>query len=107
MSCARGCRGSILSVLVFVWGLPPVKAALDAWTTVRVPVPALHNLIERVPPVVAEAAPEPAVFAVSWLSATGTGIFSPRSSRVSSWGARWPNSRAPTGARCVWSARRW
>jgi lactate permease len=66
---------AILSVLVFVWGLPPVKAALDGWTTVRVPVPGLHHLIERVPPVVAEAAKEPAVFAVSWLSATGTGIF--------------------------------
>ena len=25
----------ILSVLVFVWGLPHVKGALDAWTTVR------------------------------------------------------------------------
>jgi lactate permease len=66
---------AILSVLVFVWGLPPVKTALDAWTTIRVPVPGLHNLIERVPPVVAAAAQEPALFAVSWLSATGTGIF--------------------------------
>ena len=65
---------AILSVLVFVWGLPPVKTALDGWTTVRIPVPGLHNLIERVPPVVAEAAREPAVFAVTWLSATGTSI---------------------------------
>ena len=65
----------ILSVLVFVWGLPPVKAALDGWTTVRVPVAGLHHLVQRVPPVVAAAAPEPAVFAVSWLSATGTAIF--------------------------------
>lgn len=65
----------ILSVLVFVWGLPPVKATLDAWTTARMPVPGLHALVQRVPPVVAAAAPEPAVFAVSWLSATGTAIF--------------------------------
>lgn len=65
----------ILSVLVFVWGLPPVKAALDGWTTVRVAVPGLHNLIERVPPVVADAAREPALFAISWVSATGTSIF--------------------------------
>ncbi len=65
----------ILSVLVFVWGLPPVKAALDGATTVRIPVPLLHDLIERVPPVVAVAAREPAMFAVAWLSATGSSIF--------------------------------
>ncbi len=65
----------ILSVLVFVWGLPPVKAALDGATTMRIAVPALHDLIERVPPVVAVAAKEPAMFAVTWLSATGTSIF--------------------------------
>jgi lactate permease len=65
---------TILSVLVFVWGLPPVKGGLDAWTTGRLPVPALHNLVLRVPPVVPAPAPEPAVFAAAWLSATGTGI---------------------------------
>ena len=64
----------ILSVLVFVWGLPPVKGALDAWTTGRLKVPGLHNLVLRLPPVVLAPTPEPAVFAVSWLSATGTGI---------------------------------
>lgn len=63
----------VLSVLVFMWGLPPVKAALDAWTG-RLPVPALHNLVHRMPPVVRTPTPEPAVFAMSWLSATGTGI---------------------------------
>jgi lactate permease len=59
---------------VFAWGLPPVKGALDAWTTARLRVPGLHNLVLRVPPVVPAPAPEPAVFAVAWLSATGTGI---------------------------------
>ena len=66
---------AILSALVFLWGLPPVKAALDGLTTMRVAVAGLHKLVERVPPVVATAAAEPAVFAVSWLSATGTAIF--------------------------------
>ena len=65
----------ILSVVVFVWGLPFVKGAFDTWTTGRWPVPGLHNLVLRVPPVVVAPSPEPAVFAVSWLSATGTGIF--------------------------------
>ena len=64
----------ILSVLVFVWGLPQTKAALDAISIVRVPVPALHNLVQRVPPVVAAPKPEPAVFNLNWLSATGSGI---------------------------------
>jgi lactate permease len=65
----------ILSVLVFVWGLPQTKAWLDSLSIVRVPVPGLHNLVQRVPPVVAAARPEPAIYAINWLSATGTGIF--------------------------------
>jgi lactate permease len=65
----------ILSVLVFVWGLPQMKAWLDGISVVRVPVPSLHNLIQRVPPVVPSPRAEPAVFVFNWLSATGSGIF--------------------------------
>ena len=65
----------ILSVVVFFWGLPQVKAALDGISIVRIPVAGLHNLVMRVPPVVATPAPEAAVFALNWLSATGSGIF--------------------------------
>jgi lactate permease len=64
----------ILSVIVFFWGLPQVKAALDGISIVRIPVTGLHNLVMRVPPVVATPAPEAAVFALNWLSATGSGI---------------------------------
>jgi len=64
----------ILSVLVFIWGLPQTKAMLDGMSIVRVPVPGLHNLVQRVPPVVAVAKPEAAVFNLNWLSATGSGI---------------------------------
>ena len=64
----------VLSVLVFLWGLPQVRASLDGISAVRVEVPWLHQQIVRVPPVVREAAPEPAVYAFTWLSATGTGI---------------------------------
>jgi lactate permease len=64
----------ILSVLVFVWGLPQTKAGLDQMSIVRLPVPALHNLVQRVPPVVATPRPEAAVFNLNWLSATGSGI---------------------------------
>ncbi len=65
----------ILSVIVFAWGLPQVKALLDGISILRFPVPELHNLVMRTPPVVAEARPEAAVFALNWLSATGSGIF--------------------------------
>ena len=64
----------ILSVLVFLWGLPQVKAWLDSISVLRVEVPSLHNLVLRTPPVVADARPEAAVFALNWLSATGTSI---------------------------------
>lgn len=65
----------ILSVLVFVWGLPQAKALLDGVSIVRIEVPGVHNLIQRVPPVVPDARPEAAVFTLNWLSATGSGIF--------------------------------
>jgi lactate permease len=64
----------ILSILVFLWGLPQVKVFLDGFSTVKIPVYGLHNLIERVPPVVAAPQKEGAVYALNWLSATGTGI---------------------------------
>jgi lactate permease len=65
----------ILSVLVFLWGLPQVKIWLDDVSVLRIPVPGLHNLVSRMPPVVPTARPEPAVFLLNWLSATGSGIF--------------------------------
>jgi lactate permease len=64
----------ILSVIVFLWGLPQVKAALDGFSALRAPVPELHNLVQRMPPVVPDARPEAAVFVLNWLSASGTGI---------------------------------
>ena len=65
---------AILSVVVFLWGLPVVKAFLDSISIFKIPVAGLHNLILRVPPVVAKPTPEGAVFNLNWLSASGTGI---------------------------------
>jgi lactate permease len=65
----------ILSVVVFTWGLPSMKAWLDSLSAIRVPVPYLHQAVMRVPPVVHEPHPEAAVYAINWLSATGSGIF--------------------------------
>ncbi len=64
----------VVSLVVFAWGLPRVSAFVDAKTTVKIAVTGLHNVVFRVPPVVAAPTPEPAVFNLNWLSATGTGI---------------------------------
>ena len=65
----------ILSVIVFLWGLPSVKAFLDKISIFKIPVSGLHNLILRVPPVVAKQTAEAAVFNFNWISATGSSIF--------------------------------
>jgi len=64
----------ILSVFVFVWGLPPVKAWLNSIYAPSFPIAGLHNLIEKVPPVVPTPHKESAVYVLNLLSATGTGI---------------------------------
>jgi lactate permease len=64
----------ILTILVFVWGIPLVKSWLDGVSIFRFPIEGLHNVVEKVPPVVPKASKEAAVYALNWLSATGTGI---------------------------------
>lgn len=65
----------VLSLVVFAWGLPQMKAALDGLHRPVFDVPLLHRMVQRVPPVApVDAAPEAAVFAFNYLSATGTGI---------------------------------
>ncbi len=64
----------ILSIAVFLWGMPQFKAFLDGIFNLKIPVPGLDKLILRVPPLVTEPKPEAAVYALSLLSATGTGI---------------------------------
>ncbi len=85
----------ILIVCCALWGVPQFKtwlnnlfAAVAFKTTLlgspfagslSLPVwdmPALHNLVQRVPPVAPiNAKPEAARFAINWLSAAGTGVF--------------------------------
>jgi lactate permease len=64
----------ILSVVVFVWGLPQTKALLDGISFPHFSVPGLDKLVTRMPPVVAKPTAEGAVFNLNWLSATGSGI---------------------------------
>ena len=64
----------ILSVVVFIWGLPQTKSFLDGIAAPKIPVWSLHKLVSRMPPVVATPTPETAVFNFNFLSAAGTGI---------------------------------
>lgn len=64
----------ILSGIVFLWGLPTVKAGLDKLLLNNFPVAGLHQMVQRVPPVVPKPTSESAVFMGNWLSATGSGI---------------------------------
>ncbi|CAA0088053.1 Glycolate permease GlcA [Starkeya nomas] len=66
---------AILTVFVFAWGIPQVKTALDAIFISKIPFEGLHNMVFKVPPVVATAHAEAAVFNFNILSMTGTGIF--------------------------------
>jgi lactate permease len=65
---------AILSIFVFIWGVPQAKAFFDSIWTASIPITGLHNLVMKMPPVVAEAHAETAVFKFNILSMTGTGI---------------------------------
>ncbi|HET9708694.1 MAG TPA: L-lactate permease, partial [Gemmatimonadales bacterium] len=64
----------IVCVILLVWGTGWFKAAVNPIFTWNYAVDGLHNLINKVPPVVAKPTKEGAVFAFTWLSFTGTGM---------------------------------
>ena len=64
----------VLSVFVFLGGIPQVRAALDGVWTLKVPVAGLDGQVQKMPPVVAAPHVEAAVYNLNLLSATGTGI---------------------------------
>jgi lactate permease len=64
----------ILSVIVAVWGTGWFKGLVNPIFTWSYPIQGLHNMIQKVPPVVERPVNETAVFAFTYLSYTGTGI---------------------------------
>jgi lactate permease len=64
----------IVCAVLLVWGTGWFKAIVNPIFTVNWPIEGLHNLVEKAPPVVAKPAPEPAVFAFTYLSFTGSGM---------------------------------
>jgi lactate permease len=64
----------ILSVLVFLWGIPEWKKMLDGISVFKYDWPALHKVVQKMPPVATKPTAEAAVYTLNWLSATGSGI---------------------------------
>src|SRR4051794_30634549 len=64
----------IVCAVLLIWGTGWFKALVNPVFTLNYPVPELHNAIQKVGPVVAKPTPEPAVFAFTYLSFTGTGM---------------------------------
>jgi len=64
----------IVCIVLLLWGTNYIKAILNAYATWNYPVPGLHNMINKVAPVVPKPTPEGAVFSFTWLSYTGSGM---------------------------------
>jgi lactate permease len=64
----------IVCVVLLVWGTGWFKALVNPYATWNYAVPELHNMINKVAPVVSKPAPEGAVFSFTWLSYTGSGM---------------------------------
>ena len=69
----------ILTVIVVIWGLPGFKSLVAVggpfhFTLLSFKIPGLHEMVLRMPPVVAKSTPYAAIYNVDLLSATGTGI---------------------------------
>src|SRR6195256_606504 len=64
----------IVCIVMLIWGNGAFKTWANSIFTWNYPVPDLHNMINKVPPVAAKPTPESAVFAFTYLSFTGTGM---------------------------------
>ena len=64
----------IVCVVLLVWGSDWFKVPMNKIFIWNYPVEGLHNLISKVPPVVAKPTTEGAVFAFTWLTYTGSGM---------------------------------
>jgi lactate permease len=67
---------AILVACCALWGSPAFKKTLNNLSMPVFEMPALHNLVQRMPPVAPPGAkPEAARFTFNWLSAAGSGVF--------------------------------
>jgi lactate permease len=64
----------IVCIVMLIWGNGAFKTWANSTFVWNYPVPELHNMINKMPPVAAKPTPEGAVFGFTWLSFTGTGM---------------------------------
>jgi lactate permease len=64
----------IVCAILLLWGTDWFKALVNPIATWNYPVPELHKMINKVPPVASGPTPEAAVFSFTWLSYTGSGM---------------------------------
>jgi lactate permease len=64
----------IVCIVMLIWGNGAFKTWANSIFTWNYPVPELHNMINKVPPVAAKPTPEAAVFGFTYLSFTGSGM---------------------------------
>jgi lactate permease len=64
----------ILTVMVILWGLKPVVAALDT-VTLKFLVPGLDKVVMQVAPIAKVPTAMAALYKLNWLSAAGTALF--------------------------------
>ena len=64
----------ILTVMVILWGLKPVVAALDS-VTLKFLVPGLDKVVMQVAPIAKVPTAMAALYKINWLSAAGTALF--------------------------------
>ena len=64
----------LLVGFVLAWRAPGIQPLLNT-VSLSIPVPLLHEVITRVPPLTPEPSPYPAVYGFPWLSAAGTSCF--------------------------------
>ena len=64
----------IVCIVMLIWGNGAFKSWANAIFTWNYPVPGLHNMINKMPPVAPGPTKEGAVFAFTWLSFTGSGM---------------------------------
>jgi len=64
----------IVCVVLLIWGTGWFKNLVNPFATWNYLVPELHNMVQKVAPVAPKPTPEPAVFAFTWLTYTGSGM---------------------------------
>jgi lactate permease len=78
----------LASILIFVVGLPALSRPLT-FASLRQPVPYLHNLVYRVPPVVPAPSPEAAIADLNFVALPGTAVFTGAAIAAMILGMRW------------------